>query len=92
MERRYLVASVAILIAFAVGLVGYYALSADLGDGLEVTLEEGGWEEGEPAYQAPFDYGSDYFTGLIMGLVGFAATFTILFLYLRAVKTRKSDR
>ncbi|MCU0861323.1 MAG: hypothetical protein MUE65_03290, partial [Methanomassiliicoccales archaeon] len=70
--RKYLVASLVILVAFSIGLVGFYLFSADKPDGLENVMEESGIEEGEPVWQAPLDYGDSYGSTLIMGLVGFA--------------------
>lgn len=80
---------VGIIIMFAIGLIGYYAFSVDKGDGLERTMEEGGAEEGEAIYEAPFDYGSNYPLTFIMGILGFIATF--LLIYLIIVLLRKKD-
>lgn len=92
MERKYLLATVAILVAFAVGLVGYWALASELGDGLEVTMEEAGWEETEQVWQAPFDYGDDYMGGIIAGIIGFAATFGVVYIYMRSTKKLEQSR
>ena len=78
-ERRYLKAIAGIIAIFAVGLVFFFIFSAPFGDGLERTMEEAGIEEGEPIYQAPFDYGSDYVGALVAGLIGFALTFAVAF-------------
>ncbi len=92
MERKHFIAAAAILFAFSIGLVGFYLFASELGDGLEVTMEKNGVEEGEPVYQAPFDYGDSYLASLIMGLIGFAATFGLIFLYMRGSRSLKSDR
>jgi hypothetical protein len=92
MERRYLKATAAILVAFAVGLVGFWLVSSELGDGLEVTMDEAGWEEPEQVWQAPLDYGDDYVGGLIAGIIGFAATFGVVYLYMRGTKKLEQPR
>lgn len=92
MERRYVVATVAILAAFAVGLIGFWAFASDLGDGLEKTMEDAGKEEPEQVWQAPFDYGDDYATSLIAGIIGFAATFGVVYLYMRGTKRLERTR
>lgn len=92
MERRYLMATATILVAFAVGLVGYWLVSSELGDGLEVTMDEAGWEEPEQVWQAPFDYGDNYIGGLIAGIVGFTATFGVVYLYMRGTKKLEQPR
>ena len=92
MERKYLIATVAILAAFAVGLVGYWVLASELGDGLEVTMDKAGWEEPEPFWQAPFDYGGDYMDGIIAGIIGFAATFGVVYIYMRGAKKLEQPR
>ena len=46
LDRRLVIWSVAIAVLFPLGLIGYYAFGSDLGDGLEVTMEKGGVEEG----------------------------------------------
>jgi O-antigen/teichoic acid export membrane protein len=68
-----------IIIILALGLVFFYTFSAPYGDGLEVTMDEGGAGEGESAFNAPLDYGDDYATTFAMGLVGFAVI-VILFM------------
>lgn len=64
-------AAIAVVIVLALGLVFFYQFSADKGDGLEVTMEEGGVEEAEAVYNAPLDYGDNYSMSFAMGLVGF---------------------
>lgn len=92
MERRYLIAAATILVAFAVGLVGYWLVSSELGDGLEVIMEEAEWEEPEQVWQAPLDYGDNYIGGLIAGIIGFAATFGVVYLYMRGAKKLEQSR
>jgi hypothetical protein len=85
---RYLKATGAILIVFAIGLVAYFALSAAFPDGLERVMEDNGIEEGDPVYTAPLSYGEDYGGALLAGLIGFAVTFGLVFIYLKAMRTR----
>ncbi|MBI0584643.1 MAG: hypothetical protein ISF22_10520 [Methanomassiliicoccus sp.] len=88
MDRKYLVASIAILLVFSVGLVGFFLVSDGVPDGLDKTLEEHGTgEESEPIWSAPLDYGSSYFTSLMMGIVGFFITLVAVY---GVVKLRKS--
>jgi len=61
-----------VLLLFALGLVGFYRFAAELGDGLEVTMEEAGIEEGEPVWNAPLEYGDSYTASLLWGVFGFA--------------------
>lgn len=89
-ERKYLLAIAAILVAFSIGLVGFYLFSADKPDGLEWVMGENGVEEGEPVWHAPLDYGDSYLTTLLMGLVGFLIVFAVLLAYFRLVKGKKS--
>ncbi len=86
MEKRYLIAAAGILLAFAVGLVGYFAFSAMHNDGLEKVMEENGVQEGEPVYHAPFDYGSSYSSALLAGLVGFGVTLGAVYGYMKLRK------
>ena len=72
---------IVILAVFAVGLVFFFLFSAEYGDGLEKTMEEAGVEEGEPAYEAPLDYGGDYLTAFAMGIAGFLAVVGLLLLF-----------
>lgn len=89
--RKHLVAIAVILVAFSIGLVGFYIFSADKPDGLENVMEENGVEEGEPVWHAPLDYGDSYLGSLIMGMVGFALVFVLFFGYLWLVKGRKTQ-
>jgi preprotein translocase subunit Sss1 len=92
MEKRYLKAAAAILVVFAIGLVGFYVFSSMYGDGLEKTMEDSGVSEGEPVYHAPLDYGGDYATSLIMGLVGFAIVMLVVLLWWFVIRTKKAKR
>lgn len=80
MDRRYIVASVGILLLFAVGLIGFFLVSDGVPDGLDKTLEEhGSGEESEPLWTAPLDYGSNYLGSLLMGIVGFFVTLLVVY-------------
>ncbi len=88
MDRKYIVVSIAILLVFSVGLVGFFLVSDGLPDGLDKTLEEHGTGEGtEPVWTAPLDYGSNYLSALVMGIVGFFITLLAVY---GIVKLRKS--
>ncbi|QLH74294.1 MAG: cobalt transporter [Methanomassiliicoccales archaeon] len=89
MNKRYVKAVMAILVVFAIGLVGYYTFSAAYGDGLEKTMEDNGVSEGEPVWQAPLDYGEDYVASLLMGILGFVIVLAVVLAYLMLVKARK---
>jgi hypothetical protein len=80
LERRYLKAMAAILVAFSAGLVLFFIFSAPYGDGLEKTMENGGVEESEPVYHAPLDYGGNYPAALLMGILGFAVVLGSVYL------------
>ena len=84
----YLKATVVVLVLFAIGLVGYFSLSAAFPDGLEKVMEENGLTEGEAVYTAPLSYGEDYLGALMAGLVGFTITFGLVYLYLKGLRTR----
>jgi hypothetical protein len=90
MERKYLIASVGILVAFAIGLVGFFAFSADLPDGLDRTMEESGVDPGDPLFTAPLGYGDDYLSSLIMGIVGFAVTLVVALGFFKLRKSIKA--
>ena len=62
---------VGVMVILALGLVFFYAFSAPYGDGLEVTMEEGEAEEGEPVYEGPLGYGDDHISSWVMGMAGF---------------------
>ncbi len=93
MEKKYKKAIVGILIAFAIGLVGFYAFSAMYGDGLEKVMEDNGVEEADQIWTAPLDYGEAYLGSLVMGIVGFFIVFILfLGLYLVVKKRKRSTR
>jgi hypothetical protein len=85
-QRRHIIASVAILVIFAVGLVGFFLVSNGLPDGLDRTMEQHGAPESDPVYKAPLTYGNDYLSMLVMGAVGFIIT---LLAVLGVVRLRK---
>ncbi|MEM0449740.1 MAG: hypothetical protein QW520_07980 [Methanomassiliicoccales archaeon] len=89
-EKKYLKASIIILLAFSIGLIGFYIFSVDKPDGLEAVMEENGLEEGEPVWNAPLDYGSSYLSTLLMGFLGFLIVFLSLLGYLWMVKKTKA--
>jgi hypothetical protein len=91
MRKRYVKAFMALMVLFAIGLVGFFAFSAMYGDGLERTMEDNGISEGEPIYTAPLSYGDNYGGALLAGIIGFAIVFGVLFLYLRIVKARRQN-
>ncbi|HRU12148.1 MAG TPA: hypothetical protein P5189_06285 [Methanomassiliicoccales archaeon] len=82
-RRGYLKAAMGVLLLFAIGLVGYFALSAGSPDGLERVMEDNGVEEGDQLWSAPLDYGGDWGTAFVAGLIGFALTFGAVYLYLK---------
>lgn len=90
MERKHAVACLAVLLAFSIGLVGFFLVSNGMPDGLDKTLQQHGTgEESEPVWTAPLDYGSNYLSSLIMGIVGFFITLLAVY---GVVKLRKSVR
>lgn len=91
MDRKMILASAVILLAFSIGLVGFFLVSADLGDGLEVTMEEAGVEEQEQVWKAPFDYGDNYVAALIAGIIGFVASFGLVYVYMKGAKRMKQE-
>jgi hypothetical protein len=76
---RYGLAIVGIVILFAIGLELFFLFSAEHGDGLEKTLEKAGVMEGEPVFKAPLDYGDDYTSAFLAGLLGFAVLFLLAY-------------
>jgi len=90
MDRRYIIATIGILVAFSIGLVGFFMVSDGMPDGLDKTLEEYGAGDGEePVWSAPLDYGSSYLSALLMGTIGFFITLLAMF---GLVKLRKAIR
>lgn len=87
--KGYAKASAVVIVLFAIGLLGYFAFSAAFPDGLEKVMEENGVEEAEQIWSAPLSYGEDWGGALIAGLIGFALTFGLAFLYLRGMRSRQ---
>ncbi len=85
LDKNLLRASALIIVVFALGLIMFFIFSAPYGDGLEKTMEEAEVEEGEAVYEAPLDYGENYHTALVMGIVGFIAVFVVLILLGKAL-------
>lgn len=91
-NKKYIKASLCIIIIFCIGLVLFFIFSAPYGDGLENTMEEGEVSESEPAYQAPLDYGDGYFSALLMGLIGFIIVIFCVLLYAKILRKRNETR
>lgn len=95
LDRRFLIWSAVIGVFLPLGLIGFYAFSADLGDGLEVTMEKGNVEEGEPVISSPLDYGENYLGTLLMGAIGtlvtLAAVLIVLFLLSKRVNKEEGS-
>jgi hypothetical protein len=91
MQKRYILATVGILIAFAVGLVGFFLVSNGLPDGLDKTMEKTGTSGSEPVYTAPLDYGGDYMSSLLMGVIGFFVTLATMLGILKLRKSMKAS-
>ena len=93
MRRRMLIGCLAIVLAFSLGLVGFFAFSEGKPDGLEAVLEEQNVGEQQPVWTAPLDYGSDFLSALSMGIIGFCLVLAITLTYLRAgAKKRQGTR
>jgi len=75
--KGYPLTIVVVLVIFAIGAVGYWIFSSGLPDGLEKTMEDAGVEEQPPVYQAPLNYGEDYASYVLMGLIGFASVLLV---------------
>jgi len=89
MQRRFLICGIAILAAFSVGLIGFFAVSVGKPDGLESVLDGQGVKGSSPVWIAPLDYGSDFLSALCMGLIGFSLVLAITFGYLKVAAKRK---
>jgi cobalt/nickel transport protein len=81
-----------IAVILAAGLVFFYMFSAPYGDGLENTMEEGEVEESESVHDAPLDYGDDYGSTLVMGLVGLTIMILLVYGLARAMPDRSRKR
>jgi cobalt/nickel transport system permease protein len=86
----YVKAALGIILAFAIGLVGYFSYSAAYGDGLEVTMEHAGVNEAAPLFTSIMSYGGDYVGALIAGIVGFAILLGTILVYWKIKKTGSS--
>ena len=76
-------AALGLLLAFSVGLVGFFAFSAASGDGLEVTMEHAGLNEVAPVFTGLMSYGDSYGAALVGGLIGFSITVGAILMYWR---------
>jgi cobalt/nickel transport system permease protein len=79
--RGYVKAVFGIILAFAVGLIGYFSFSAAYGDGLEVTMEKAGVQELEPMFTSILSYGDNYGAAMIAGIIGFATVLALILGY-----------
>jgi len=91
MQRKFLIGAMVILLAFSIGLVGFFLVSDGKPDGLETVLEEQGVEEPAPVWAAPLDYGSDFASTLSMGIIGFSLVLVVTFGYLGIVAKKKQQ-
>ena len=79
--KGYVKAAFGIILAFAVGLIGFFSFSAAYGDGLEVTMEHAGVQEVEPLFTSILSYGDNYGGALIAGIIGFALVLALILAY-----------
>lgn len=70
-SSKLALASLAILLVFALSLPLYFLYSSEGEDGLERTMSDAGVEEQDQVLSAPFSYGDEYFAALFAGLLGF---------------------
>jgi len=70
-SSKLAMASLAILLVFALALPLYFLYSSEGEDGLERTMADAGVDEQDQILSAPFSYGDEYFTALFAGLLGF---------------------
>jgi hypothetical protein len=89
MRHRFLICGIAILAAFSIGLIGFFAVSEGKPDGLETVLEGQGVQESAPVWTAPLSYGSDFWSALFMGMIGFGLILAIAFGFLRITSKKK---
>jgi hypothetical protein len=92
LNKKYLKAMIGISLIFCVGLVFFFMFAEPYGDGLEKTMEEGEIEEGEPTYKAPFDYGDNYLTALLMGLFGFVIVLICILFFAKFMRKKNETR
>lgn len=89
MSSKVALASLSILLVFALALPLYFLYSSEGEDGLERTMSDAGVGEQEQLLSAPFSYGEEYFAALFAGLLGFLVV-ALLALGLMKVLGRKS--
>lgn len=92
LNRKYLKALIGIILIFCIGLVFFFMFAEPYGDGLEKTMENADVEEGEPNYNAPLDYGDNYFTALLMGLMGFVIVLCYVLLFAKFMRKKDEAR
>jgi hypothetical protein len=92
LDRKYVIAIFGIMALFAAGLVFFFLYAEPYGDGLERTMEDGEVEEEEPSYSAPLNYGDNYFTALIMGIIGFLIVLLCVLLYTKFLRKKDETR
>jgi cobalt ECF transporter T component CbiQ/cobalamin biosynthesis protein CbiM len=85
-RRDYAKAGAITIAVFAVALVGFFLFASAYPDGLEKVLETVGFQEGAPVFQSPLNYGDDYLTVLLAGVIGFAAIILLVFLFFRLLR------
>ena len=66
-----LLATLAVLLVFALSTPLYLVYASEGKDGLEQTMDRSGTEMDEPLLESPFSYGRDFFTMLFAGILGF---------------------
>jgi cobalt/nickel transport system permease protein len=85
-------AALGLVLAFSVGLVGFFSFSAAYGDGLEATMQNAGLSEVAPVFSGIMSYGDSYGTALVAGLIGFVVTVGAVLVYWRVRgRVRKSE-
>jgi hypothetical protein len=92
LEKKFLISIFSIIVLFGIGLVFFYIFSAPYGDGLEKTMEIAGVTESEPIFQAPFDYGTNYITSLIVGCIGFFLVLCIFIIIGRTLRKKNETK
>lgn len=91
-SSKLALASLAILLVFALALPLYFLYSSEGEDGLERTMSDAELEEQEQVLSAPFSYGDEYFAALFAGLLGFLVVALVALGLMKSLrwKTRKS--
>lgn len=79
--KGYVKAAFGIILAFAVGLIGFFSFSAAYGDGLEVTMQRAGVQEIKPFFTSILNYGNDYGGALLAGTIGFVLILASILVY-----------